>query len=170
MSEHISSPSAHLAIWTTFSDREYRVAYNEAHGSDFLASQIHALRAARGWTQGELATRAKVTQPMVCDWEKSCEGIRLSSIYKLASAFDVAVLVKFVPFSQLAREAIDARADGHIPSYDDESPMAIRHSHVVISDPSDRNRPRRQGGANYGRRELGMTSAHSEARFLEIGN
>jgi transcriptional regulator with XRE-family HTH domain len=145
VSEHITSPSAHQSIWTSFSNSEYRHAYNEAHNGDFLASQINSLRVSHGWSQTELAKRIETSQPMICKWETSCEGVRMDSLQKLAAAFDVALLVKFVPFSVLAKEALEARADKAIPSFDDEAPEAIGYSTVRIHPPEPRSRNRDRG-------------------------
>lgn len=172
MSETIRCPVAHQTMWKALSDKDYRHAFAEGHVSDFLASQIYTLRIAREWNQGELASRAGVTQPMICGWEKG-EGARLSSLFKLAEAFDVALIVKFAPFSQLAKEAISIRADQDIPSYDDESPMAIGYPNVRFSKPEPRNRAPRNGGPvalGYLREDAGFASAHSQASvFRSVG-
>lgn len=126
MSEIIRSPVACRTIWQAFADVDYRHAYAEGHTSDFLASQLHALRTHRGWSQAELASKAKTTQPQICGWESSCEGVRLDTLHKLAEAFDVALVVKFVPFSALAKDAIHARADAKIPSFGEDSSEAIQ--------------------------------------------
>ena len=146
MSEVIRCPDAHQTMWKALGDKDYREAYAEAFVGDFLASQIHALRTARGWNQTELADKAEATQPMICKWEKSCEGVRLASLHKLASAFDVALVVKFVPFSTLAREAISSRADEPVSSFDDDSREAIGFGAVRVFAPETRMHVERNGG------------------------
>ena len=146
MSEVIRCPDAHQTMWKALSDKTYRDAFVEGHVGDFLASQIYSLRLARRWTQAELADKAGATQPQICKWESSCEGVRLTSLHKLASAFDVALLVKFVPFSQLAKEALGTRADLSIPSYDNESPEAIGYGSVRVVQPEPRPIANRNGG------------------------
>lgn len=81
MSEVTHCPDAHQTMWSALGDKDYRDAFAEGFTGDFLASQIHALRVFQGWNQTELAKKAGVTQPMICDWEKSCEGVRLTSLH-----------------------------------------------------------------------------------------
>jgi len=112
-------------MWKSLGDKVYRHAYAAAHVGDFLAMQIHSMRLKKGWTQKELADRSGNTQPQVSKFETSCNGINLTSLQKVADAFDVALIVKFIPYSQLARETISARADQDVPSFDDDSMLAI---------------------------------------------
>ena len=128
MSEDILCPSEHLRLWEAFSDRDYRHAYAEGHCTDFLAAQIHSLRTDRGWNQTVLANHAGVAQPQISNWESTCEGVNLTSLFKLAEAFDVALLAKFVPFSALARETFQERSSKSLPSFGEDSPEAIRRS------------------------------------------
>ena len=120
-------------MWKALADKAYRHAYAAAHVGDYLAMQIHSMRSRSGWTQKRLADESGNTQPQISNWEASCEGVNLSSLHKLAAAFDVALIVKFVPFSQLARETIGARADSMIPSFDDDSMVAISFPAVSVT-------------------------------------
>ncbi len=89
--------------------KAYRDAYVEEHVRTSLPFQIRALREQRDWTQGALAEELKTTQTAVSRLENPEYGkLSLNSLYKLASAFDVALLVKFVPFSRLIEEFKDA--------------------------------------------------------------
>jgi transcriptional regulator with XRE-family HTH domain len=135
-------------MWKSLTDRAYRQAYSAAHVGDFLAMQIHAMRTKRRWTQKKLAEESGNTQPQISNFETSCEGVTLASLHKLAKAFDVALIVKFVPFSQLARETIEARADVPIPSFDEESPDAINFGSVRVF-PSETRRQKGQNGDTY---------------------
>lgn len=151
MSEVIRCPDAHQTMWRALGDKDYREAFAEAHVGDFLASQIYSMRLAKGWTQAQLADEAGVTQPMICDFEKSVEGVRLTSLFKVASAFDVALLVKFVPFHVMAREAIDVRADQPVPSFEDDSQDAVGFGSVRTfpSEPRTHAKPRNGGSNGY---------------------
>jgi transcriptional regulator with XRE-family HTH domain len=144
-------------MWAALGDRDYRHAYAEGHVSDFLTSQIHSMRTSRGWSQDDLADKAGVSQPMISGWERSCEGVRLTSLHKLAEAFDVALLVKFAPFSQLAKEAIGARADTAVPSFDDDSRAAIAFPAVRFTvQPAPRRRGRENGNEKPYVRQTGL--------------
>src|SRR4051812_26040969 len=120
MSETIHSPSGHNSMWDRLADKAYRHAYSVAHVGDYLAMQIHGMRVRRGWTQKTLAKESETTQPQVSHLEASCEGVQLSTLHKIAAAFDVALVVKFVPFSALVRETVSSQADAVIPSFHEE--------------------------------------------------
>ncbi len=80
----------------------YRDAYVEQHIKRGIATQIRAMRDARKWTQSELARRLDISQPNVARLEDEDYGqYSLQTLKRLASAFDVALVVRFVPFSQL---------------------------------------------------------------------
>lgn len=147
MSEVIQSPQEHDALWAAFGDPDYRHAFAEGFVGDFLANQIYSLRANRNWSQSELANQAGVSQPQISKWESSCEGVRLDSMLRVAEAFDLAFVAKFVSFSELAREVICARSSAAIPSFDDESSQAIRQPSIRFSVPESSTRRSQRGRA-----------------------
>lgn len=92
-----------------WADREYREAYMEAAVNYGLAWQIQVNREARGMGRYELSQILKsvkarpysvkaLEDPDV--WEKRLKGLKA-----LAKIFDCALLVKFVPYSELAKES-----------------------------------------------------------------
>ena len=86
-------------------DKEYRDAIVEESINQGIAFQIRATRASRGWTQDELGSRADKKQSEISRLEDpDYEGYTLKTLTRLASAFDVALIVKFVPFSTLVDE------------------------------------------------------------------
>lgn len=143
MSEIIHSPNAHHAMWESLNDKEYRHALVAAHVGDFLAIQIHSMRLQRGWTQSRLAKESGNTQPQISNFETSCEGVNLSSLHKLAEAFDVSLIVKFAPFSQSVREMLYAQADASVPSFDDDSEIAISYRTNVSKSNAEPRSPER---------------------------
>ncbi|MCH9050721.1 MAG: helix-turn-helix transcriptional regulator [Proteobacteria bacterium] len=84
-------------------DKEYRDAYVEGHVRAGLAFQIRALRESRNWSQEEVGRRAgNKLQSVIARLENPDYGkFSLSTLLELASAFDVGLLVRFVPFSEL---------------------------------------------------------------------
>lgn len=88
-------------LWSNFRDKEYRDGFLEETIADTLAVQIQRMRQSRGWTQAELAARTDTKQAGVCRWENSAPPASLTTLRKIAAAFDVALVVKFVPFSQI---------------------------------------------------------------------
>jgi transcriptional regulator with XRE-family HTH domain len=133
VSEITRSHSADKSIWRSFADRAYRHAYAAAHVGDFLAMQIQAMRMRRNMTQTDLANRLGAGgQPKISKLETSCEGVNLATLQRVAEAFDVGLIVKFAPFSEIARESLSAQADKYIPSYSEESEDAIRNPSVTF--------------------------------------
>lgn len=90
-------------IWRRLADKEYRDSFVASNIANTVASQINALREQRGWTQKDLAKRAGMAQSRISSLEDpNLENFEIVTLKRLASAFDVAVVVRFVPFSELA--------------------------------------------------------------------
>jgi transcriptional regulator with XRE-family HTH domain len=102
--------------------KAYRDAYVEQSINNRLAAQIYSLRAHRDWTQADLSDRSGMAQPRISTLETSCSGVSLNTLKRLASAFDVALVVKFVPFSELTREVAQGRIDRNIPNFEVDAP------------------------------------------------
>lgn len=94
-------------------NKKYRDAYVLEHVKNGIPSQIRALREQREWKQSELGERAGKQQHGIARLEDPRIGHKLSikTLLELASAFDVALLVKFVPFSRLVKEYEDVSPD-----------------------------------------------------------
>jgi transcriptional regulator with XRE-family HTH domain len=68
--------------------------------SSNIAAQINTMREDRGWTQTELAERAGMAQARISLLEDpDYERASLTTLKRIASAFDVGLAVRFVPFS-----------------------------------------------------------------------
>lgn len=82
--------------------KEYRDAIVAAENSNAIAFQIKAMQADRGWTQEELGNVAGMKQAFISRIVNSTSGnYSLATLRKLASAFDVALIVRFAPFNEL---------------------------------------------------------------------
>src|SRR5580692_8808314 len=89
-------------LLSELSDKTYRDSYVAAQIRIGLPFQVKALRTARNWSQGELAERAHMVQPRISEIERPGErSLNIDTLLRLASAFDCAVTINFVPFSQL---------------------------------------------------------------------
>jgi transcriptional regulator with XRE-family HTH domain len=90
-------------------NKKYRDAYVLEHVKNSIPSQIRALREQREWKQSDLGEKAGKQQHGIARLEDPRIGHKLSikTLLELASAFDVALLVKFVPFSRLVKEYED---------------------------------------------------------------
>ncbi|HEY2918723.1 MAG TPA: helix-turn-helix transcriptional regulator, partial [Candidatus Binatia bacterium] len=88
--------------------RKVRDAYVFEHVRNGIPFQIRALRKDRDWSQLELAEAARTSRTVITRIEDPNYGsLTLKTLYQIASAFDVALLVKFIPFSRLIREYED---------------------------------------------------------------
>jgi len=74
----------------------------ESHVSKAIAFQTQSMRAKKGWTQQELAKRLGSNQNAVYRLENPYYGKQtVTTLRKVASEFDVGLIVLFVPFSQM---------------------------------------------------------------------
>lgn len=92
------------SLRTKFRNREFRQAYVDAHTESWLCYQIRALRQQRGWSQAECARRLGMKQSVLSRLECEEGKITLKTIMRLAAAFDVAPLVRFVSHKRFERE------------------------------------------------------------------
>ena len=66
------------------------------------AAQIHAMREKEGWSQEELAQKAGMGQARISLLENpNYQNLSLSTLKRIANVFDVALVVRFEPFSRL---------------------------------------------------------------------
>jgi transcriptional regulator with XRE-family HTH domain len=64
--------------------------------------QLRALRTSRDWTQPRLAKESGMAQPRISELETPGERKpNIDTLLRIASAFDVALQVRFVPFSEI---------------------------------------------------------------------
>jgi transcriptional regulator with XRE-family HTH domain len=84
--------------------RETREAYVRAKVTTNVPSQIKALRRRQGdMTQAQLAEEADMLQSRISTVEKPGARLNLDTLVRLAAAFRVALLVKFVSYSEMLR-------------------------------------------------------------------
>jgi len=87
---------------------EYRHAYMEAALEQGVAWQIKINRESRKLSQAQLARCIGSRQSAISRAEDPSYGRhRLETLVKVANAFDCALQVKFVPYSQLAKDSDD---------------------------------------------------------------
>lgn len=85
-------------------DVEYRKGFVEGHATDTVAFQLRAMRKAKGWEQSDVADKLgnRKLQPMISRYENPDYGkYSISTLIELANAFDVALAIRFVSFSEL---------------------------------------------------------------------
>lgn len=82
-------------------DKEYRDLYVAENIDTGIAFQVRAMRDAREWTQSELGARTGKQQEAIARIEDPNYGnYTLRTLKLLALAFDVALVVRFEPFSR----------------------------------------------------------------------
>jgi transcriptional regulator with XRE-family HTH domain len=85
-------------------DKKYREEYAIAMLKRMIPYQVRAIRKKRGWSQGQLAEAANVTQGVISRVEDPNYGnLTLTTIGRIAAGYDLAAIVKLVPFSELLR-------------------------------------------------------------------
>ena len=110
--------------WSKFKDKEYRDEYAAAQFDIELPFQIRALREARKWSCKELAKRSSIPARSLTKLEETGHGTLITTdiLCRLASAFDVGILVQFVSFSDLAHRAESLHPGTFkIASFDDDA-------------------------------------------------
>ena len=91
-------------LWDSLRSKEYRDGFVSEQINSGVAVQMHEMRHARGMTQADLGKLMNVSQGRISRLEDPNQGTpNLSTLVRVASAFDCGLIVRFVPFSELAR-------------------------------------------------------------------
>jgi len=108
-------------IWESLKNKEYREAFAADVGTG-IAFQVKLMRENRGWTQEQLGEKTGKAQPTIAQLENPDYGrFSLDSLKRLANAFDVALMVRFVPFSELVDWTVGLTPERLTPpSFDEE--------------------------------------------------
>jgi transcriptional regulator with XRE-family HTH domain len=102
-------------------DKRYRDAFVAEHIATGIPFQIRALRKQKEWKQRELADHAGMLQERISVAENpNYAKFNIQTLKKIASAFDVALIVRFVPFSELLRWELNISSETLAPASFDE--------------------------------------------------
>lgn len=99
-------------------NREYRQGFVEAHAKDTVAFQLRAPRQGAGWEQRDVARKLgnEKLQPMISRYENPDYGrYSIATLLELAKVFDVALVVRFAPFSELAEWDLNSKPESVCP-------------------------------------------------------
>lgn len=124
------------AIAAKLKNKGYRTAYVEANIKHGLAHQIRINREARGWSQKKLASKCGggMQQTTVSRLEDPSYGkYTLRTLLKLAEAFDVGLLVKFVPYSKLLLETENKSPSGLFARPFSDENLYLRQAAVTLT-------------------------------------
>src|SRR6266481_3464793 len=81
---------------------EARARFVESHINKGISYQLRAMREARDWSQEELASQVGMPQTAISRLESSNYGkSTITTLKRMATVYDVALEVRFVPFSKL---------------------------------------------------------------------
>jgi transcriptional regulator with XRE-family HTH domain len=133
MSNHTASNRSQL--WAKLRRTGYRRAFSAAHLASNVSMQIYNMRLSRGWTQKDLADAAGMAQSRISLIEgPSYDRFSLSTLKRIAEAFDVALLIRFVPFSELLDRTLSIMPDRVVaPSFETEDHFAEVKSNSQVS-------------------------------------
>jgi transcriptional regulator with XRE-family HTH domain len=107
--------------------KDYREAFVASQISTGIPFQIRALRKQFNWSQKDLAEATQMLQPRICAMEQAGYGdFTLNTLKKLASAFDVGLLVRFAPFGELVNWADNFSPDTFSVPSSKEDPVLCR--------------------------------------------
>jgi len=109
-------------------DKEYRAAFVLSHLNIGIPFQVRGLMKSRGWSQQQLAEKAGMLQPRISALlTPGRTRPNLETLRRLANAFDCGLIVKFVPFSDLARWSDQFDPESFdVPSFADDSGLIER--------------------------------------------
>lgn len=105
-------------------DPEYRKAFVASQINIGIPFQLRAmLRNRPGWTQTTLAQQTGMLQPRISGLMTPGKvRPNIETLRRIAEAFDCALLVKFVPFSELAKWSADFDPDTFsVPAFGEDS-------------------------------------------------
>lgn len=89
------------ALLEKLTEKEYRDALVSEEIDVGLPMQLREMRESRGWTQTDVAEQIGTAQPRFSVMEKPGYGnFSLTTLKKIASVFDVALIVSFVPYGE----------------------------------------------------------------------
>ena len=116
-------------------DKAYRDAYVVSQIRTALPFQLRALRTSRKWSQELLAEKAGMAQPRISDLERPTGRMpNLDTLCRIAAACDVAVEVRFVPFSELIDRSEHFDPENfNIPTFDDEITQAEERENALVA-------------------------------------
>ena len=105
-------------------EKKYREEYAIAMLKRMIPYQTRAIRRKREWSQAQLAQASQLTQGVISRAEDPDYGnLTLTTIGRIAAGYDLAAIVKFVPFSELVRysENTSEKAFANLPTFEEEN-------------------------------------------------
>lgn len=82
--------------------KEYAEGLVAADSKNTIAFQLRVMQEDRGWTQQEVAQRADMGQSQISAYLNGYDSYNVATLRRLASAFDVSLVIAFETFKRLA--------------------------------------------------------------------
>jgi|GEM_PF-2461977 len=99
-------------LCSEFVDKDYAHAYMDQFYDMTISAQIKALREQRGWSQEELAQYSGMKQERISTLESGdYSAWTMSTLRKLAKAFDITVKMSFDTFSKGILDVVNLRRE-----------------------------------------------------------
>ncbi len=89
------------ALVKELKDKEFRDAFLRIYVLASVSYQIKALRESRSMTQKQLAAKLGISQSEIARLESGRATPRISTLTQIAEVFDVALVIRFVGWSEL---------------------------------------------------------------------
>jgi transcriptional regulator with XRE-family HTH domain len=112
-------------------DPEYRQEFIASEIDIGLPMQLRAMRDARGWKQSFMAEKTGTKQPRFSLMERPGYGnFSLNTLKKLASLFDVGLIVSFVPWGEMIDfvESMSNRRLSILPFSDERKRLSLTYA------------------------------------------
>lgn len=105
-----------------FESKEYRQVFAEQFVKELLPFQIEILMKHRGMSKQDLAKATGLSEQTIARAiNPNSQSISLNTVIKIAAAFDVAFVAKFIPFSKLHEMVTNLKEDDwKLPSFNEE--------------------------------------------------
>jgi transcriptional regulator with XRE-family HTH domain len=118
-------------------DKEYRDAFVSEFIFSRIPLKIRAMRDSLGMSQSELGRKAGIAQPWVSKLEDPNYGrLTISTLLRVASAFDVGLYVDFVPFSEILDRSSNLSPESfRVRPFDEEMRSGCFERPVGVSEP-----------------------------------
>ena len=109
--------------------KEYREGFVASQVDVSIPFQIRALRKKRGMEQKELGVLTGMAQPRISAIESpGYSSFTIDTLKRVAAAFDVALIVRFGSFSELAKQSNDFSPDDfNVPGFDEDLAAMTTH-------------------------------------------
>lgn len=120
-------------LFARLKDKKYRNQFVAGEVRRTIPFQLRALRAERKWTQADLGKEAEMPQTVISRIENGdAASLSIKTLLKLASALDVALVVRFEPIDRLINWVDGLSAEAMTP----------RCSAEIIAEAETANEPR----------------------------